>query len=65
MAIANSGMFQCKICGHKEFRSMSDAFTGKDEFKSCSKCGGIMLKMKNEDKGFLDLAREGLGKIFK
>ncbi len=62
MPVSQSGMYQCQKCGYKEFRTLSDAFIGKDAFKPCPKCGGVMMKMKDEEKGLLDVAREGLGK---
>ena len=63
MPVAQSGMYRCQTCGYKEFRTFSDAFTGKDAFKPCPKCGGMMVKMKDEEKNILDVAREGVGKV--
>ena len=65
MPIAQSGMYQCQKCGYKEFRTFSDAFIGEDAFKPCPKCGGMMLKMKDEEKDLLDVVREGMGKVLK
>ncbi len=65
MPVAQSGMFRCKVCGYKEYRSFSDAFTGKDAFRPCPKCGGIMIQIPRDEKDILDVVREGIGKIFK
>ena len=63
MPVAQSGLFRCKVCGYKEYRSFSDAFTGKDAFKPCPKCGGMMVKMKDDEKNVLDIAMEEIGKV--